>query len=132
MNGWRWICKAAALAIHDEQVAEHGGASGLRSEALLNSALARPAEIAAHDTGADHAVLAASYACGILRNRPFVGGNKRTALVVMLVFLLDNGVILTAAETEVLEIMVGAAEGTLPEDVFAAWLRRNLRLDRSD
>lgn len=132
MNGWRWISKAVALAIHDEQVAEHGGASGMHAAGLLDSTLAGPAEIAARDAKADHAVLAASYACGILRNRPFVDGNKRTAVVVMLVFLLDNGFVLTADDTEVLEIMLGAAEGTLPEDVFAAWLRRNLRVDRSD
>lgn len=123
-----WIGKALALAIHDRQLAEHGGSGGVRGESLLDSALARPQQPHADgDPAPDLAALAASLAFGIARNHPFVDGNKRTAAVVCEAFIVLNGAILHADNLELYPMYLGLAEGSLDEAEFAAWLRQHFR-----
>lgn len=123
----RWVSEDVVLAIHDEQLAEHGGLSGLRDRALLLSALARPRHLEAYGTP-DIADLAASYAVGIARNHAFIDGNKRTDLVVAAgVFLPLNGYKLTASDLETVRIMLAVTDGSLPENDVAAWLRDHIR-----
>lgn len=119
---WRWISEAVVLAIHDEQLAEHGGRQGLRDIGLLQAALARPMHKASYGKP-DIARLAAAYAFGILRDHPFVDGNKRTALVVFELFLLINGYELVADDSEMLAVMLALAEGKITEMKFANWVR---------
>ncbi|HUB52683.1 MAG TPA: type II toxin-antitoxin system death-on-curing family toxin [Terracidiphilus sp.] len=123
---WRWIKEGSVLAIHEMQIAEHGGLAGIRDLPLLQSGLARPLNLAAYSTP-DIADLAASYAFGIARNHPFLDGNKRTAWVVAEAFLLKNGRILTANDGDSLVVMLSVAEGSMTEPEFAAWLRGNLQ-----
>lgn len=128
-----WIEKAFALAIHDRQLSEHGGSSGVRDESLLDSALARPQQLDAYgDPAPDLADLAASLAYGLARNHPFVDGNKRTAHVCYRVFLALNDVTLVASDEDKYIRMLALAEGTLPEAEFAAWLRQHIVLDAGD
>ncbi len=110
------------LAIHDEQIAEHGGASGLRDEGLLDSALARPKNLSSYSKVDLHA-LAASYAYGLVKNHPFVDGNKRVSLVVAETFLALNKIELRAEDGECLELWVRLAAGSVTEKQLAAWLR---------
>jgi death-on-curing protein len=124
-----WISKRLALAIHDRQLAEHGGGTGVRDEALLDSALARPQQLFAYgDPPPDIAALAASLAFGLARNHPFVDGNKRTAHVCYRAFLVLNNAELIATEEDKYIAMLRLAEGSLDETEFAAWLRERLRL----
>ncbi|WP_411834444.1 type II toxin-antitoxin system death-on-curing family toxin [Pseudoxanthomonas mexicana] len=119
-----WIKRPLALAIHDRQLAEHGGGCGVRDETLLDSALARPQQ--RHDYGdppPDLADLAASLAFGLARNHPFVDGNKRTAAVACEVFIMLNDATLEAEDHELYPHYLGLAEGSLDEAGFAAWLR---------
>ncbi len=119
-----WIEKPLALAIHDRQLAEHGGAGGVRDETLLDSALARPKQLHAYgQPPPDLADLAASLAYGLARNHPFVDGNKRTAAVACEVLILLNGANLEADDLELYPQYLGLAAGTLGEAEFAAWLR---------
>jgi death-on-curing protein len=122
-----WITRPLALAIHDRQLSEHGGGSGVRDEALLESALARPQQRFAYGNPppdlADLADLAASLAYDLARNHPFVDGNKRTAHVAYRVFLAVNDAELRASEEEKYVAMIGLASGSLDEAAFAAWLR---------
>lgn len=124
--GRRWISEAAVFAIHDEQIAEHGGLAGVRDRPHLLSALARPKNIQAYGNH-DLADLAAAYAFGIARNHPFLDGNKRTAWVVAETFLLKNGYELIANDSDGVMEMLAAADGSMPEPEFAAWLRSNLK-----
>jgi death on curing protein len=126
---YRWVGLRAALAVHDLQIVEHGGAEGLRDMALLESALARPHHLVAYGSP-DIAVLAACYAGGISRNHPFVDGNKRTAWLLAAMFLDLNGYDVDAEMADALQAMLALAAGTLAEEGFAAWLRERLR--RSD
>ena len=122
-----WVTRALALAIHERQLAEHGGGTGVRDEALLESALGRPQQLHAHgDPSPDIAALAASLAFGLARNHPFVDGNKRTAHVCYRVFLALNDVELAASEEEKYIQMLSLAEGSLSEADFAEWLRTRL------
>ncbi len=124
-----WIEKRFALAIHDRQLSEHGGGSGVRDEGL-HSALARPQQLHAYgDPSPDLADLAASLAFGLARNHPFVDGNKRTAAVACETFIVLNGGILAAGDPELYPVYLALAEGSLPEADFAAWLRRHIQLD---
>ncbi len=119
-----WITRALALAIHDRQLAEHGGGSGVRDEALLESALARPQQRHAYgDPPPDLADLAASLAYGLASNHPFVDGNKRTAHVAYRVFLALNDAELQADGADKYAAMIGLASGTWSEAEFADWLR---------
>lgn len=122
-----WIEKPFALAIHDRQLAEHGGGTGVRDETLLDSALARPQQLYAYgNPPPDLADLAASLAFGLARNHPFVDGNKRTAHVCYRVFLELNGITLMASEEDKYVTTLSLAEGSLSEPDFAAWLRRHI------
>ena len=123
---WTWVLESVALAIHEAQLAEHGGISGVRDAGLLSSAMARPQNLAAYVDRPDAADLAAAYAFGVARNHPFLDGNKRTAFVVMELFLNLNGWILDADETECISTMLVLAAGDLPEKTLAAWLRSHL------
>jgi len=118
------------LAIHEEQLAEHGGADGVRDMGLLESALARPQNLLAYGSP-DLADLAAAYAAGIARNHPFVDGNKRTAWVVAETFVELNGAEIAADDASAYEAMLGLAEGRIDEKAFAAWMRPQLKPQRS-
>ena len=118
-----WISKELTLAIHSRQLAEHGGADGVRDEGLLDSALGRPRNrFAYEDPTPTTAELAASYAFGIARNHAFIDGNKRTAYVVCRTFLILNGSDLTADRVERYHKFLSLAAGTLSEAELAAWL----------
>jgi death-on-curing protein len=124
-----WIEKRLALAIHDRQVAEHGGSAGVREENLLESALARPQQLYAYgDPPPDLADLAATLAYGLARNHPFVDGNKRTAHVVFRTFLLVNDADLIASVEEKYLHVLALAEGKLELEEFAAWLRAHIQM----
>lgn len=125
-----WIERPLAIAIHERQLAEHGGGSGVRDENLLDSALARPQQAHAYgDPPPDLADLAASLAFGLARNHPFVDGNKRTAHVCYRVFLALNGADLVASDGDKYVTMIALAEGGLAEIEFASWLRERIKLD---
>ncbi|MEZ5832753.1 MAG: type II toxin-antitoxin system death-on-curing family toxin [Dongiaceae bacterium] len=121
-----WLSKALILAIHDEQLAEHGGGVGVRDDGLLESALARPRNRFAYDETMDLTTLAAAYAFGIARNHPFIDGNKRTAFVAAELFLDLNGMTLTANDESCVLTMLRLAAGEIEEAVFADWLRANV------
>ena len=119
-----WLTRGLALAIHERQLSEHGGGIGVRDENLLESALARPQQLFAYgDPAPDLAALAASLACALAKNHPFVDGNKRTAHVCYYAFLALNDGHLDAPLDEMYVTMLGLAEGSLDEATFAAWLR---------
>lgn len=113
---------SVVLAIHEAQLSEHGGAAGVRDEGLLASALARPRNLEAYGKDVDAAALAASYAFGIARNHPFFDGNKRTAFVVMELFLNLNGWYLEASDAVCISMMQTLAAGSLSEEMLAKWL----------
>ena len=119
----RWISKASTLAIHKEQLAEHGGSAGVRDEGLLESALGKPRNVFAYEPDCDLARMAASYAYGIARNHPFVDGNKRTALVVAETFFMKNGVAILSSPEEKYFTFLHLADGSLSEEELAAWFR---------
>ena len=123
---WVWVEQAIVLAIHEEQIAEHGGGSGLTDEGLVGSALARPVNKAS-DENANAADLAAAYGFALARNHPFVDGNKRTALVVTELFLNLNGFQLDADDAACLRTFLSLAEGSLSEDDLVEWIRSNIR-----
>jgi death-on-curing protein len=121
-----WIDKRQMLTMHAQQVAEHGGSDGVRDEGLLESALARPQNLLAYSEETPSLVeLAASYAYGIAKNRPFADGNKRTALVVALTFLLVNGLAATAPKEDRYFVFHDLAAGKLSEGSLAQWLDAN-------
>ena len=122
MSGWRWIDKRALLLLHDESLAEHGGAAGLRDEGLLESALARPQHLKSYGNP-DVADLADAYGVGLAKNHPFVDGNKRAAFLAVGVFLTLNGQRLVATQAEATLTMLGVASGELAEVAFATWIR---------
>ena len=122
---WRWIDRRLFVLLHDESLAMHGGASGIRDEGPLESALARAAKLAAYGEP-DVADLAAAYADGLAKNHPFVDGNKRTAFLGVGLFLGLNGQRLTASQAEATVAVVGLASGEWDEPTFAAWLRSHL------
>ena len=123
---WTWVLDSVVLAIHDAQLAEHGGISGIRDEGLLSSALARPKNVEAYREGVEAASLAAAYAFGIARNHPFLDGNKRTAFVVMELFLNLNGWTLTAGDEDCISQFLALAAGELGEKALEAWVRQNI------
>lgn len=122
--GWVWIDSAVLLAVHDEQLAEHGGAAGMRDMGLFESAIARPRQLA-HDGDPDAAQLAAAYVFGIARNHPFVDGNKRTAFVAAELFPALNGMQLFAEDAACVVTMLAVAAGQMDEATFARWLREH-------
>ncbi len=121
-----WITPKIAEALHERQLAEHGGQTGLRDEGLLLSALARPQQLLSYgNPPPDLCALAAAYACGIAKNHPFLDGNKHTAFVVYRLFLKWNGIELFAEKAERYVTMLALTAGELSEEEFAAWLREN-------
>ncbi|MDM0040017.1 type II toxin-antitoxin system death-on-curing family toxin [Variovorax sp. J22G21] len=123
---WVWLDPAVVRATHDEQLAEHGGPTGVRDPNLLVSALARPQQLANYGEP-DVADLAAAYGFGIARNHPFVDGNKRTAFVALELFLWLNGHELTATDVECVVTVLDLAAGNLEEAVLANWIRSHLQ-----
>ncbi len=124
MSAYQWLLESVVLAIHDEQIAEHGGVVGIRDKALLESALARPLNIAVYESH-DIAKLAASYAVGLAKNHPFADGNKRTAFVVMELFLILNGYELQANDVDCVVLMLQVAAGEMNDEALAVWIREN-------
>ena len=124
-HDWRWVALDVAVTAHAEQLAEHGGGEGVRDMTLLESAMARPRNLAAYGKP-DAATLAAAYAYGIARNHPFVDGNKRTAAVVSETFLILNGYRLTASDAELVVAFVALAAGELSEEEMADWFRERV------
>jgi len=122
----RWVPRLVVEAIHFDQLQSHGGAPGLRDEGALEAALARPRHRRAFRPRADLASLAAAYAHGLARGHPFHDGNKRTAFLVMVVFLETNGRRFRAPEAEVVKTMLEAASGSLSEAALARWIRRRI------
>ena len=122
---YQWLDRRLLVLLHDESLASHGGSSGLRDAGLLDSALARPANLLAYaEPGQpDLADLAASYAFGLAKNHPFVDGNKRAAFLSVGLFLGLNGQRLTASQAEATVAVFGLAAGEIDEPNFAAWLR---------
>jgi len=125
-----WVQRAAVDAMHAELLAEHGGAPGLRDEGLLESALARPRQIFAY-AECDIPQLAAAYVAGIVRNHPFVDGNKRTGFMTGFVFLERNRLHFTASEAEAAQAVLELAAGTVDEAGYAAFLRDHVKRVRS-
>jgi death on curing protein len=121
---WRWVDKRLLLVLHDESLAEHGGASGLRDEGLLDSALARPLNLLAYGEP-DAADLAASYGLGLAKNHAFVDGNKRAAFLAVGLFLALNGYRLNASQTDATLTVMSLAAGEIDEAEFARWIRAN-------
>jgi death-on-curing protein len=121
-----WVAKPVVLALHEAQLSEHGGLSGLRDEGLLESALAKPRNLHAFGEP-DLAALAASYAFGLAKNHPFADGNKRASYIVTRTFLLLNGADFDAGKEERVTTWLALAAGTLSEDALATWLRARLR-----
>lgn len=123
MRAWAWVGVDVALAAHREQLAEHGGADGVRDVNMLESAMARPLSLVAYGEP-DVADLAASYAFGIARNHPFVDGNKRTAAVAGETFLALNGHALTCDDAALVTTFLQLAAGDLTVEQLADWFRR--------
>lgn len=121
-----WVEESVVLALHEEHLAEHGGAIGTRDRGLLESALFRPQNLTSYDDP-DLAALAAAYGFGIVRNHPFIDGNKRTAFTVTELFLALNGQELIADDPSCVVTMLSLAEGRLPEKEFADWIRANIK-----
>ena len=122
---WRWIDRQALVLLHDESLAEHGGSPGLRDEGLLESALARPQNLAAYGTP-DFADLAAAYGVGLAKNHP-VDGNQRAAFLAAGLFLALNGRRLVSTQLDATMTMLGVAAGDIDQTAFAAWIRAHAR-----
>jgi death-on-curing protein len=121
-----WVSRAVVLALHDEQLAEHGGAPGLRDEGLLDSALVRPQNLFAYGTPS-LAELAASYAFGLVQNHPFIDGNKRASLVATELFLVLNGYLLAATDHDMVLKWLVLAAGDIGESELAEWIEAHLQ-----
>ncbi len=119
-----WVTLPIVVAIHDEQLTVHGGSSGLRDHALLESALGRPLNKWSYEQ-AELPELAAAYAYGLARNHPFVDGNKRTALLTLYTFLGLNGVDFVVPEADAAAIILSLAAGEVSEESLARWIRDN-------
>ena len=123
---WRWLRPETAEAVHQKQLAEHGGGAGVRDHGALLSVLARPENLAAYGE-LDAAVLAAAYAFGVAKNYPFIDGNKRTAWVLARLFLAKNGLSMECKDAEAVVAMLRPAAGMLNEAVLADWFRERIQ-----
>jgi death on curing protein len=126
MTEYRWLDREIILAIHEEQLAQHGGGVGIRDEGLIDSALGRPQNVAVYNPDADLCDLAAAYAYGIAKNHPVIDGNKRTAYVAMELFLIEHGMMLVAEDGDAVVTFLGLAAGEISEEQLAAWIRGNV------
>ena len=126
MSDWKWLNRKVLLLLHDESLAEHGGASGLRDEGLLDSALARPLNLALYEQP-DVASLAASYGVGLAKNHAFVDGNKRAAFLAIGLFLMVNGFRLKATQAEATLTILDVASGEIDEATLAQWIRTHIQ-----
>jgi death-on-curing protein len=124
-QNWVWIDAAVILAVHEEQLAEHGGAAGTRDAGMLESALARPRNLALYGEP-DAAALAAAYGFGLARNHPFVDGNRRSAFVAVELFLSLNGLRLDSPDADCVMVMLNLAAVDIDEPTFAGWLRERV------
>jgi death-on-curing protein len=122
----RWVKIDRVLAIHSRQILEHGGVDGVRDMGLLESAIARPQNLVAYQPDSDIAAIATAYGAGIIRNHPFLDGNKRTGYVVLEVFLVLNSYKLTATQQEKYRVVLGLADGSLDDEDLAIWLRERI------
>jgi len=127
MAHFLWLDRAVIVAVHEAQLAEHGGSAGTRDAGLLDSALARPANLLAY-AAPDAFALAAAYGYGISHNHPFIDGNKRTGFVAAELFLRLNGYHLGASDADCVLTMLAVASGELGEEAFAAWLREHAKV----
>ena len=127
VRNWRWIDKRLLIILHDESLAEHGGASGLRDEGLLDSALARPLNLLAYGDP-DLAALAAAYGVGLAKNHAFVDGNKRVAFLAVGLFLALNRYRLNASQADATLVVLSIASSEMDEAAFALWIRANSEL----
>ena len=127
MTRWVWLDANDALAIHDRALVLHGGASGVRDEGLLQSAMVRPQQLAAYGEAVDEIKLAAAYTAGIIKNHPFIDGNKRTGFILGILFLELNGMRFGASEEAATEAVLGLASGSFQETDYEAFLRENTR-----
>jgi death-on-curing protein len=125
MTQWKWVNRQVLLLLHDESLAEHGGASGLRNEGLLDSALARPINLALYEQP-DVASLAASYGVALAKNHPFVDGNKRAAFLAVGLFLAMNGYRFKASQMDATLTVQDVAAGAMGEAAFAQWIRDHI------
>jgi death-on-curing protein len=120
-----WLDERDARAVHDRSLILHGGAPGVRDAGLLDSALARPKQLAAYGEAVDIVDLAAAYTCGLIQNHPFIDGNKRTGFIVGILFLELNGLRFTASEEDATRAVMSLAAGDLDDAGYAAFLRAN-------
>ena len=127
MKEFVWVLDEVVLAVHDEQLATHGGLAGIRDRGAVESALARPRNLVAYEACEDVARLAAAYAYGITRNHGFADGNKRTALVTADLFLMLNGYELVSSPVDNVLTILGVADGTLPEEELTSWIHKNIK-----
>jgi len=126
MQKWRWIDKQLLITLHDESLLLHGGASGIRDEGLLDSALSRAVNLALYSEP-DFAELAAAYGVGLAKNHAFVDGNKRVAFLAVGLFLGLNGYKLIVNQSDATQTMLAVASGEMQEVDFAQWVRENSR-----
>ena len=129
MSEWIWLDERDALAIHERSLAHHGGAKGVRDAGLLESALARPRQLAAYGESPDASALGAAYTAGVIGNHPFVDGNKRTGFVLGILFLELNDMRFIASEEAATRAVMSLAAGVLDEAGYAQFLRENSRHD---
>jgi death on curing protein len=122
MTEWRWLSSAVVFAVHDRQIAEHGGADGVRDRGAVESAISRPPNLAAYGQP-DAAELAAAYFWGLVRNHGFTDGNKRVAWIAARLFLADNGQDLSFDRADAIRLVEQAASGAIEETAVAGWLR---------
>ena len=125
MSRWTWVNRQVLLLLHDESLAEHGGAPGLRDEGLLDSALARPLNLALYEQP-DIAGLAASYGVGLAKNHAFIDGNKRAAFLAIGLFLAINGFRLRASQADATLTVMAVAAGAMDESTFTQWIRDHI------
>ena len=127
MKNFVWVLDEVVLAVHDEQLAEHGGLPGIRDQGAVESALSRPRDLAAYEACDDLARLAAAYVYGIARNHGFADGNKRTALVAADLFLMLNGYELVSSPVDNVLAILSVADGTISEEELTLWIRNNIK-----
>lgn len=127
MTNFRWLNQQALILLHSESLAEYGGLDGIREQGLLESALYRPINLYNYEKETDIAFLAAAYGFGIVRNHPFVDGNKRIAFLAVGLFLALNGFSLEVTQLEATQTMLALASGELSENDFCQWLKNFIR-----